>query len=273
MSRPQRGHDVLDGWTTVGGRTVHSLMVGETASRSGPLVVIVPGLGLPLYTLPTARAILARGLDCVVLDLPGFGSSRPWPTRPNINAVGMTAARWVEAEAPDRPVVVLGHSTGAQAALTAGLALSAHRRDLAVVLAGPTFAPRQRRLLRLAATVPFAYRHDRPNEINPAEIYRGRAGIVAMLHSGLRDAAERRIAGLPVSVTLTAGADDSFAPLEWLNELARSACSAPRVRTSLLGGSHNNLFTHPDEVADLVTLAAQDAAGSANDPAGSASSR
>jgi hypothetical protein len=31
------------------------------------------------------------------------------------------------------------------------------------------------------------------------------------------------------------------------------------VRTSRLGGSHNNLFTHPGEVADLVLLAAEDA--------------
>ena len=40
-----------------------------------PLVVVLPGLGLPFYTLPTARALVARGLDGTVLDLPGFGSS------------------------------------------------------------------------------------------------------------------------------------------------------------------------------------------------------
>jgi hypothetical protein len=32
------------------------------------------------------------------------------------------------------------------------------------------------------------------------------------------------------------------------------------VRTSLLNGSHNNLFTHPEEVAELVVLAAADVA-------------
>lgn len=262
MSWLDRGADVRDRWTTVRGRTVHALTIGvpgEIGSGTDPLVVIVPGLGLPFYTLPTARALVARDLDTVVLDLPGFGSNRPWPTRPNIHAVGLTAARWVEAQAPERPVVVVGHSTGAQAALTAGLALSAGRRGLSVVLAGPTFAPEQRRLRRLAAATPFAYRSDPPTELNPAELYRGRAGIVTMLHSGLRDAPERRIAGLPVPVTLTAGAHDAFAPLEWIDLLARSARRAPRVRTSLLGGSHNNLFTHPDEVAGLVALAADDA--------------
>jgi pimeloyl-ACP methyl ester carboxylesterase len=257
---PDRGPDVHDHWTTVRGRVVHSLSTAQPPCDSGPLVVVLPGLGLPFYTLRTARSLTARGLHAVVLDLPGFGSPRPWPTRPNIHATGLLAARWVEARAADRPVVVVGHSTGAQAALTAGLALSARRRGLSVVLAGPTFAPRQRRLSGLALATPFAYRDDSPAELNPAELCRGRAGILTMLHSGLRDTPERRIAGLPVPVTLTAGAHDSFAPVEWLDRLGRAARLAPSVRTSVLHGSHNNLFTHPDEVAELVALAAEDAA-------------
>jgi hypothetical protein len=60
-------------------------------------------------------------------------------------------------------------------------------------------------------------------------------------------------------VTVTAGVHDAFVPVTWLDQLAGSASSAPSVRTSLLGGSHNNLFTHPDDLADLVVLAAADA--------------
>ncbi|MFM6850710.1 MAG: alpha/beta fold hydrolase [Terrabacter sp.] len=255
------------------GRRVHSLSVSEMNAAAGPLVVVLPGLGLPSYTLPTARALLARGVDCAVLDVPGFGSAPPRPTRPNIHATGLTAARWVEAEATERPVVLVGHSTGAQAALTAALALSARRRALSLVLAGPTFAPEQRRLLRLARAAPFAYRHDPPSELNPPELYRGRTAIVTMLHSGLRDAPEKRIAHLPLPVTVTAGAHDAFAPVEWLDLLARSARRAPTVRTSVLSGSHNNLFTHPDELADLVVLAAKDATDSADAPEASLPNR
>ncbi|HET7800483.1 MAG TPA: hypothetical protein VFL38_08670, partial [Humibacillus xanthopallidus] len=93
----------------------------------------------------------------------------------------------------------------------------------------------------------------------PAEIGRGRLGIAQMLHSGMRDAPERRIAALRAPLTVTSGVHDAFAPAAWLDTLARSAVSAARTRTSLLGGSHNNLFTHPDELADLVCLAASDA--------------
>ena len=96
--------------------------------------------------------------------------------------------------------------------------------------------------------------------LTPAELYRGRIGIAAMLHSGLRDAPEERIAHLTVPVTVTTGVHDPFTPVAWLDRLATSARRAPSVRTSLLGGSHNNLFTHPGEVADLLALAAVEAA-------------
>jgi pimeloyl-ACP methyl ester carboxylesterase len=253
------GPDVRVQFTSLRGKVVRSLSLGGDAPRTAPLVVVLPGLGLPFYTIPTARSLVARGLACTVLDLPGFGSNLPRPTSPSIHAAGLIAARWIDAQAAGHPVVVLGHSTGGQAALTAALALSARRRDFSLVLAGTTFAPEQRRLHRLARATPFAYRDDRLDQIDPMEVYRGRTGIIAMLQSGIHDAPEERIVHLPVPVTVTAGVHDAFVPVTWLDQLAGSARSAPSVRTSLLGGSHNNLFTHPDEVADLVALAAADA--------------
>jgi pimeloyl-ACP methyl ester carboxylesterase len=250
----------------VGGRQVRSLRIDGTdrAAHPGPmrpLVVVLPGLGLPSYTLPTAKALGRRGLDCEVLDLPGFGSSRPCPTRPNIHAVGLAAAAWIRTHATNRTVVLIGHSTGAQAALTAAGALGGERDDLSLVLAGPTFAPAPRRLPRLLAATPFAYRDDRIRELHPSEIGRGRNGILEMLLSGLRDAPEERIAAVQFPVTVTSGVHDTYAPIDWLDTLTCSARAARVTRTALLGGSHNNLFTHPDEVADLLLLAATDLLG------------
>lgn len=78
---PSRGH-AGERLTPVGGRVVRSLRVAPSAEgEAGPLVVVLPGLGLPFYTLPTARALAARGVDCEVLDLPGIrvGAAAPGP--------------------------------------------------------------------------------------------------------------------------------------------------------------------------------------------------
>ncbi len=256
--------DVVEKVTRIGTRAVRSLHAYAaspgTSRDKHPLVVIVPGLGLPYYTLPTVAAVARSGPDAVVLDVPGFASDLPRATRPDINAIGLAAARWIESEAGSRPVVLLGHSTGAQAALTAALALG-DRRGLALVLAGPTFAPAQRRVARLLAATPFAYRDDRIEQLHARELWRGRLGIAAMLQSGLRDAPERRVAALAAPFTVTAGRHDAFAPASWLDELAAAAVRSPATRTSLLGGSHNNLWTHPREMAALLLLAAADAVG------------
>ena len=195
---------------------------------------------------------MQRGLDCEVLDLPGFGSTRPRATRPNIHAIGLAAAGWVRERASDRPVVVLGHSTGSQAALTAALALAGSARPSRSSWPGRPSRRASDGCCTLAAATPFAYRDDRPREIDPVEIRNGRTAIAVMLQSGMRDAPERRIAGLPAPLTITSGVHDAFAPTAWLDTLATSAAAAACTRTSLLGGSHNNLFTHPDEVADLA---------------------
>ena len=246
----------------VGTRLVRSLHTSAadpvTVASERPLLVIVPGLGLPYYTLPTVVAVARAGLDAVVLDVPGFASDLPRAARPDINAIGLAAAHWITSEAGTRPLVLLGHSTGSQAALTAALSLDG-RPGLAVVLAGPTFAPAQRRLHRLFAATPFAYRDDRPDQLHAREVWRGRTGILAMLQSGLHDVPERRVAALTAPLTVTSGRRDAFAPVDWVDDLATAAVRSPRTRTSQLGGSHNNLWTHPDEMAALVTLAAADA--------------
>ncbi|MDV3220867.1 alpha/beta hydrolase [Intrasporangium sp.] len=248
--------------TALGAHRVRSLHHGAQAAE-GPhdpgLVVLLPGLGLPGYTLPTAAAIASRGVECAVLDVPGYGSSEPRSSRPTIDAIGSVAAQWILQEAANRPVVVLGHSTGAQAALTSALGLQTHRRRLALVLAGPTFRPEHRRVLRLIAATPFAYRDDRLAEIDIMEVLRARSDLVRLVASGLRDVPEDRVAGLFAPLSVMAGEHDSYAPPGWLSLLAASAVGSAVVRTSIIGGSHNNLYTHPDEVADVALIALEDA--------------
>jgi pimeloyl-ACP methyl ester carboxylesterase len=192
-----------------------------------------------------------------VLDLPGFGSSAGDATSPDIHAIGRVVARWLAAQPLGAVAALLGHSTGAQAALTAALEIQDARPDLALVLAGPTFLPRQRRLLPLAAATVTAYRRDSLRELVVApSLARGRTDVVRVLRSGMRDAPDERIRGLRIPLTLTAGEADSFAPGWWLTRLAEAAVAVPRVVVDVLPGSHNNLFTHPHLVADTFFRAA-----------------
>jgi pimeloyl-ACP methyl ester carboxylesterase len=73
---------------------------------------------------------------------------------------------------------------------------------------------------------------------------------VRIVQSGQRDRPEERVRSLRVPLVLTAGEADSFAPREWMDELAAAAGGPCRV--AVLPGSHNNLFTHPEEFAAVV---------------------
>lgn len=218
-------------------------------------VVLLPGLGLTSYVGPTVRALRARGHAATVLDLPGFGSRPPRACGATVRQVASTAARLLRAELRARPgqrLVLLGHSTGAVSALLAGLELQDEGVLAGIVLAGPVATPRQRSLLRIVAVAPRAYRRDSLSELQVLpELARGGLDVVRLLRSALAEPAEQLVPSLRLPLVLTAGRADAFAPPSWLSQLAGAARSSPSVRFVRLPGSHNNLFTHPAQVAAL----------------------
>lgn len=240
-------------WSRVGAAWVQAIEVAPVAPARAT-VVLLPGLGLPRYTRPTVEALAQRGTRCVVLDLLAWRRPRQ-RVPPRVGAMGEAAARWIrDADLPG-PLVLVGHSTGAQVALGASLRLQQDRPEHSLVLAGLTFRPEHRTwpgLLRGAAT---AYRRDTPAELVVAKnIARVRTDLLSIIESGRRDRPEQRVRALEVPLVLTAGEADSFAPQAWMETVAAAAAS-PSARVEVLPGSHNNLFTHPEEVAALVTAA------------------
>lgn len=215
-------------------------------------VVLLPGLGLPRYMLPFSRELAGRGLDTVVVDAlamrPPLRSGRVSPT---IDGVAAAAAQWLLTADLRRPVLVLGHSTGAQAALEVALSVQDALPHVELLMAGPTFTPAQRQLHRLVPAALAAYRHDTPKELVVVkDLLRVRTDVVRMVLSGLRHRPEERMPALRVPVTLTAGTADAFAPASWLERLAQLAAGPSRV--AVLPGSHNNVFPHAAEVAELA---------------------
>jgi alpha-beta hydrolase superfamily lysophospholipase len=243
-------------WTTTDHHVVHAYLtdpLGDPSPPDAPVVVMVPGLGLPQYVFPTAKALSRQGVICAVLDVPGFAVPGRHGSRPDVAGIGRATAEWVEAHTLLGPLVVLGHSTGAQGALDAALRLQDTQPGLGFVMAGPTFTPRQRRFPRMAAAAATAYLRDSPGAliVVPTGLRRV-SGVLAVVRSGMRDTPEERLRKLRVPLTLTAGKADTFAPKEWLQQLASAAVGSPRVTVRTLPGSHNNPYTYADEVAAVV---------------------
>lgn len=221
--------------------------------------MIVPGLGLTHYLRRLVDELRRRGSVATVLDVLG-AATRTRGTAPEIGAIASASATWVREraaeQAPGRRLVLVGHSTGAQAALRAALQIQHFRRDASVVLAGPTFAPGQRTLPSLLLRLPGAYRHDPPSELAPTELLRvGPRDLLALVRSGQRDEPEVAVRDLRLPLTLTAGVHDTLAPRHWLELLRANASASSRCRVVELGGSHNNPWTHPAQLAALILTA------------------
>ena len=220
--------------------------------RPGPpvSVVIFPGLGLPRYTLPLARALAKEGVTCVVFDALAF-RRRGDRVLPSVEALAAAGAEWLMLQELPGPVTLLGHSTGAQVALEVALTTQGERSDLRLVMGGPTFTPTQRRWRRLVPAALTAYRKDTPKELVVLRnLLHVRTDVGRIVWSGLGHRPEERVQELTVPLCLTAGESDSFAPEGWLRELASRAGGPSEVH--VLGGSHNNVFTHADDVVSLL---------------------
>jgi pimeloyl-ACP methyl ester carboxylesterase len=222
---------------------------GVTAPGRPGFAVVVPGLGLPRYLLPLARHLASQGLETRVLDALAWRGRRQRAT-PTIAGLSELAASWLERQ-EDGPVVVVGHSTGAQVALETVLRAQRTRPSLALVMGGPTFTPDQRRLRWLVPAALTAYLKDPPQELVVLkDVARVRTDLVRIVQSGRRHPTDKRVGLLTVPLTVTAGEADTFAPRDWLDLLARRAGATSRA--VVLPGSHNNPFAHPELFGALV---------------------
>jgi pimeloyl-ACP methyl ester carboxylesterase len=235
---PPLHHEV---WRTVAGRPVRSLVSGS--ARPGvPELVLVPGLGAPGYLVDLLHACGAW-TRAHLLDLPGFGSPRTARCPVELDALAPVAAGCLEGPGP---VLVAGHSTGAQLALRAALAAPA--RVAAVALLDVTFDPQVRHCpLRLVPRL-RTYLRERPRELVvtvPAFVRAG-AGLPRYVRSALADEPEQHVPALTSPVLVLRGRHDTLCPPQWAAELARRARNGRMVTVP---GAHNVPYTHPGAVA------------------------
>jgi pimeloyl-ACP methyl ester carboxylesterase len=238
-------------WQEAAGRPVRALVSG--ARRDGvPEVVLMPGLGAPGYMLDLLHACGAW-TRARLLDLPGFGSPRTAGCPPELDVLTSVAAAYLDGAAG--PVLLAGHSTGAQLALRT--AVAAPSRVGALALLDVTFDPPVRRSpLRLAARL-RTYLRERPRElaVTVPTFVRAGAGLPRYVRSALADEPERHLPAVAAPVLVLRGRHDALCPPEWAADLARGARLG---RLVTVPGAHNTPYTHPGAIALHLGALAQD---------------
>lgn len=223
------------------------------APRPGlPELAVVPGLGALGYLLPTVRSC-ASWTRVHLLDVPGFGDRRTARLPADLESIARTVAAWL---ADKGRLVLVGHSTGAQAALRVA---AAHPELVhGVVLAGATFPPQARRPLPLIARVLRTLPHERPGELPAVLPYylRGAARLPELLGSALADRPEDVVGGVTVPLLVVRGRHDHLCPQPWAEQLAE------RGTLAVVPGGHNAPYSHPVATSQALRRWAETAPGS-----------
>ena len=232
---------------------MRSLVTG-TPRSTAPGLVLVPGLGAVGYLAPLARAC-AGWTRVHLLDLPGFGHRTTARLPVDLDSTARALTDWL-AEVPAAPVLLLGHSTGAQAALRA--ALRDPQQVARLVLAGTTFPPDARRPGRLVGRVARTLPHEQLGELPAVLPYyrRGLRGLPALLSSSLADAPDASVGALAPPLLVLGGELDRLSPARWSAALAGRA---PDGRMQVLPGAHNFPFTAPELTSSVLRDACQPA--------------
>lgn len=200
---------------------------------------MLAGLGYPGMLRPWMMAT-ARWTAVTLLDLPGWQSQETITCPPTIEGIAAAATQWLR-QVDSPPVVLIGRSTGAQAALRAAVDLP--ERLLGVVLTGPTLDPAARTWPRLLTRYAGPLWREHPAEI-PAVAgsiaASGMRPLITLIQSARADRPEQRITELRVPTMIITGRHDRVASPQWSRRLAESASAPCRI----LPGGHNSCFSH-----------------------------
>lgn len=217
-----------------------------------PPIVLLPGLGIIRYLLPLVRRVVTW-TEITVLDLPGWSVRHRRNCRPDVGEIGRVAARWLEAQ-DRRDVLLLGHSTGSQAALHAAALVPDRLSGL--VLASPVFAPPLRRSRQLAGAIARTLPHEQWAELPavlPASLASRLVPLARLLRSGMNEDPEVLARVLSVPASVITGSEDAVSPTDWSAQLAEACGGDCYVHP----GGHNACFVDPEGVEHALEQAVE----------------
>jgi pimeloyl-ACP methyl ester carboxylesterase len=226
--------------TEVDGRPIRSLSAGQIQDTSE--VVLLAGLGAPGYLAPWARET-AQWTRASIVDLPGWRAGHAQACRPTLVAIATALAHWLEAT-ERHDVILLGHSTGAQAVLKTAQLVPELIGGL--VLAGPTFDPAARTVPALLRRAIRTLPREVPGELPvvlPSYIASGGRPLLQLIRSAMADRPEDQVQRLTMPSVVITGQRDGFAPPAWARHLAQLASASYLI----LPGAHNGCFPHAQD--------------------------
>jgi len=227
----------------------------SSLDADAPVFVLLHGLGLSHLSFSRLARVLAQHGSVLAPDLPGFGAAPGPRRRLDVDELTEALLQRLDVVAPSAagraPLVVLGHSLGAEIAVEV-----ARRRPhlvRALVLVGPVvdriaasaFGQGRRLLLDMAAEPPST-----GAMVTRDYVRGGLFSFMAGVRSMLRYDTVGRLGDVTVPVLVLRGAHDPVAPARWIAELADVVADGTSADVS--SGVHNVVHSHPAEVARLV---------------------
>lgn len=223
---------------------------GPDPRASSPLFVLVHGIGMSHRYVARLHEALSRASAVASVDLPGF-AALPKPDADLGVAEMADALAMLVARLADRPVVLIGHSMGAQWAVETARrhpALVAH-----VVMIGPVAdaAHRSVRAQCLALALDSLFESPRANAIVFSDYLRcGAPWYFTQLRHMLSYRIESAVTRLTVPCLVIRGGRDPVAGREWCRRLRDAT---PRgVLVEVPGRHHLVQESAPDAVADAI---------------------
>lgn len=215
----------------------------------GPAFVLVHGIGVSSrYFRPLAIELAKHG-TVHLLDLPGYGAAPDPRTEVSLDGHADAVAAFVGTHSA-REVVIVGHSMGAQVAVSL---VRRHPQLVSrLVLIGPTMEPGRRTAAQAIGRLLLDGTREPPS-VNAIVFtdYVFRAGppyTIRQLRLVLDDRLEQRVNGLDTPVLVIRGDRDPIVSRAWTRLLAeRSGGAAVEVP-----GPHVVMYTAPDAVAGQI---------------------
>jgi pimeloyl-ACP methyl ester carboxylesterase len=226
-----------------------------STAADAPVFVLVHGLGLSHRSFSRLARVLAGHGTVLAPDLPGFGSAAGPGRRLGVDELTEALLPRLDAVAPAHagraPLVVVGHSLGAEIAVEV-----ARRRPhlvRALVLVGPVVDPAaasafgqgRRLLLDMAGEPPLT-----AAMVTRDYVRGGPFSYAAGARSMLRYDTVGRLRDVAAPLLVLRGAHDPIAPRGWVAELA--GVVEDGTSADVPGGVHNVVHSRPDEVGRLV---------------------